>query len=309
MCLTGFFARALARDHTARFDNCEEMLRGWRHLFEAGESRPDAPERPPSRDLDAALAGVTRDTQVALLPLGTRAQNALDRLNAVTVGDLLDIPLFRVWGMRGVGHKTRREIVDIVAALSQRLGAAAVEQPKPARPEPSDDEEPAAGLETASVDLLVARLLPSSRGRAAESQHRVLRLLLSLDHLAKAPATPWPSQTDVAAEIGVTRARVSQIAGTARQRWAKSAAFTHLRSDIVGLLDANGGVMTAPELAAAVVTLRGSARAEPVRSSQALAVTRAAVETERELAEPRFLIRRAGPHRSPCGRGTPLGDS
>ena len=92
----------------------------------------------------------------------------------------------------------------------------------------------------------------------------------------------------------MTRARISQLVVKARQRWAKDPAITRLRVDVADLLDANGGVMTVGELAQTLVTKRGSVQDEPHRTRYALAVARAALETERDAAEPRFQERRSG---------------
>jgi hypothetical protein len=52
--------------------------------------------------------------------------------------------------------------------------------------------------------------------------------------------------------------------------------------------------MAPNELGAALLGLRGSARVEPRRGEQALAVVRAACETERGIDEPRLVVRRSG---------------
>ncbi len=54
------------------------------------------------------------ETHVAELGLGTRATNALDRANILTVSDLLSVPANRLVQLRGVGNKTRREIASAV---------------------------------------------------------------------------------------------------------------------------------------------------------------------------------------------------
>ena len=71
------------------------------------------------------LAGATFDTQIHELGLGTRATNALDRANLLTVEDLLTVPMRRLLRLRGVGNKTRREIVTAVRLLRERLGSPA----------------------------------------------------------------------------------------------------------------------------------------------------------------------------------------
>ena len=86
---------------------------------------------------------------------------------------------------------------------------------------------------------------------------------------------------------------MSRAIASARGRWLKTAAITRLREDIAVLLDAQAGVMTVGELAEALLAGRGSLQGEPVRTRQALAVVRAAVETERDRAAPRWIIRRS----------------
>ena len=75
-------------------------------------------------------------------------------------------------------------------------------------------------------------------------------------------------------------------------RWAKEPAITQLRSDLAEILDSAGGVMSASELAEAILLARGSIEDEPERTRLATAVVRAAVEVERTMTAPRFLVRR-----------------
>jgi hypothetical protein len=70
--------------------------------------------------------------------------------------------------------------------------------------------------------------------------------------------------------------------------------ITQLRAEIAEILQNHGGVMTAGELVAALLAVRGCARPEPVRSTLATAVARAAVETERVVKETAFIVRRSG---------------
>ena len=70
--------------------------------------------------------------------------------------------------------------------------------------------------------------------------------------------------------------------------------MTKLRAEVADILHAAGGVMSVGELCEAVLTARGSVQDEPYRTKLATAVTRAAVEVERIMAEPRFMVRRDG---------------
>ncbi len=79
----------------------------------------------------------------------------------------------------------------------------------------------------------------------------------------------------------------------ARKRWIKNPAITALREEMATVLDAQAGVMTASELSEAMLSRRDSAQLEPLRSRQAMAVVQAAVEIERDRANPRWIIRRS----------------
>ena len=74
------------------------------------ELRPLAEEAESEAELRKLLAAAKLDTLVSELGLGTRADNALDRANVLTVEDFLKLPIQNISLVRGVGHKTRREI-------------------------------------------------------------------------------------------------------------------------------------------------------------------------------------------------------
>ena len=285
--LTGFFARAFRRDPTERFDNAEEMLRAWRHLFEGIEPPGTLADHEDEDQIRGLLAGATFDTPIPELGLGTRAINALDRANVLTVGDLMLIPVRRLQRLRGVGNKTRREIASAVRILREQLGT-------PPRGEvveaAAEAEAPPGGVDVAdlSVDLLAGRISRVA-SREGETTQRTLHGLLGWDDTL---AEPWPSQSEIARGLEVTRARVGQIVGKLQARWAKEPAVTRLRAEIAEILEAGGGVMVAEELAEAILVARGSVQDEPRRTQLATATVRVAVEVERTLAAPRFLVRR-----------------
>ena len=281
--LVPFFQKALRRDARERHDNAEDMLRDWRDCFAAVAVHAEA-----ELNLDALrvrLGEATMDTSVHELELGTRATTALDRANIMTVEDLLATPMRRLLRLRGVGNKTRREIAAAVKILRERLGAPAAD----AVPVPDEAEERDATDPTRlSVDLLVARLTKTSAKEGATVRQAVSALL----GLEEALADPWPSQAEVGRLLSVTRARVGQVLGKVADRWARDKALTPLRTDVVTLLSAAGGVMTAGELGDAILSARGSVADGPVRGRVGRAVARAAVEAERGGKEPRFQVRR-----------------
>lgn len=290
--LTDFFRRAFRRDPAARFDNAEEMLRAWRNAFEGIEQPGALSDHEGEEELRRRLAGAALATQIPELGLGTRATNALDRANVLTVGQLLAMPVRVLTRLRGVGNKTRREILTTVKLLREQLHA-----PPPLEDEgPSPDEgvQPASfplhPSETPGVDLLF-QVSTDPGARAGEAARRTLSALLGLDPGLE---EPWPGQAEISRFLGVTRARTGQLAGKFQQRWAREPAITRLRADVALVLEGAGGVMTPAELAAALLLSRGSIHDEPQRTQRALAVARVAVEAERGMAAPRFLVRREG---------------
>lgn len=282
--LPEFFRKAFRRNVAERFDNAEEMLREWRRCFENLDV--DAPsEGADDEQLAELLADADRGTLIAELPLSTRATSALDRAGILTVEDLLEASLRRLHRLRGVGNKTRREIVSAVRLLRDRLG----------KPEPrgdSDDDaastDNAADVTSLSVDLLAARVTKFAV-KDNEFHRRAIRTLLGLE---TDQAQFWPSQTDVAGSLEASAPRIHSALGKQLVRWSKDRALQQLRSDLVETLGARGGVLTTGQLASAVLTARGSVAEEPRRTQLAGAVVRAAVETERSESEARLHVQR-----------------
>lgn len=229
--LVPFLKKALKREARERFDNAEDMLRAWRDCFLAIEAA-DAVTETDAEELRQRLEGATFDSSIHELGLGTRATNALDRANVLTVEDLLTVPMRRLLRLRGVGNKTRREIATAVKVLRSRLGSppsageAAMVGEEP-------EEQPAGDLSRRSVDLLAQRLTRPSPGDG-ETVRQTVTALLGLEEAR--PGT-WPEQAAVARFLAVSRARVGQVVGKVVDRWAKKdKALTRLREDIAGLL-------------------------------------------------------------------------
>ena len=262
------------------------MLRDWRDCFAAIEAAGAATEAD-EETLRQRLQEAEFESSIHELGLGTRATNALDRANVLTVEDLLTVPMRRLLRLRGVGNKTRREIAAAVKILRDHLGNPP-DAGKALVPE-EPEEQPAGDLSRLSVDLLAQRLTRTGP-RDGDTARQTVTALLGLE---EALPNAWPAQADVARFLNVSRARVGQIVGKVVDRWAnKDKALTRLREDVACLLAAAGGVMTSAELGEAILAARGSVLEEPQRSRLARAVARAAVEVERTMAEPRYLVRR-----------------
>ena len=100
----------------------------------------------------------------------------------------------------------------------------------------------------------------------------------------------------MAAKLDVTRQRIGQVITHARERWSRFPSITALRDAIYEILCSQGGVATHAELVASVLIARGSTFEEPKRTQMASVAVRAALEAERNLAEPRFQEHRSDRH-------------
>ena len=282
--LGDFFETALRRDASARFDTAEDMLRAWRSIFENLDQATGGDTRDPT-DSERAREAATFETPLAAIGLSARAANALDRVNALAVGDLLAIPPFDFNRLRGVGLETRNELVEVHRELRARLGTP--KRPSPIPPTVTTVDEP----DVQQLDAIVDQLVPQRSSRNTTEVDAV-RLLLRLDPLP-ASSGDWPSQTDVAHAIDVTPGRVGQIVPKARKRWQKLPSVTRLREELVAQLGSLGGLAGSTELERLVAAERSSG--DPVQDrALAAAAVRAAIESEANDPEPRVTVRRAG---------------
>jgi len=273
--LAEILERALRRDAAERYDTADDLARAWQGLFATLERPASDTATPP--DAAALLASATRDTPVAALGLSPRAANALERERASTVADFLALPAIAINSLRGVGVETRRELVEAQRELRDRLGTTTTTT---SSEEAGDDGD---------LATLVTALLAARTARTSTSVDALERLL----GLHELPAAgPWPSQTEVAAALGVTRARIGQVVGQARERWARLPAVATLREEIVGHATVLGGVASATELERAVLAARPSTDSDR-GPALARAAVRAAVEVELADADSRLAQRRS----------------
>lgn len=176
--LGDFFAKAFRRNINERFHNAEEMLHEWRLCFEGIDASGASEHEADELQLTQSLAGASFDTTVAELGLGARATNALDRANILTVEDLLTVPMRRLMRMRGVGNKTRREIISAVKLLRARMG-----NPTGVKIETSEEPESASesvDVGSLSVDVMAHRVSRAAP-RESDSSVRVCQLMLAME--------------------------------------------------------------------------------------------------------------------------------
>jgi serine/threonine protein kinase len=304
--LTKFFRKALARQVKDRFDNTEAMLKSWREVFTSA-GKPVVSGVSDDGDGDGgfpALRGLDRATaatSLVELGLSTRAINALDRIDIHTVKQFLGIKLHGGIRLPGVGFKTKTELRRAHAELQSKFPEIKAKDASAVTPSSTGteastgggtahtDHEESSGIK--SIDYL-ARRFAGKRTARATTEERVIPMLLGLEPVGI--ETIWPSQTDVANAIERTRAQVSQIVGKKRENWRKDSLLSEVRTEVVDLLNSKGGVMTATELAGALLATHGSASLDSVRETEAYAVLRAAVEAEsdRKEEDARFVVQR-----------------
>ena len=281
--LASFFTKALRRNPAERFDNAELMLDAWRHCFK-GIEHADFKEQEDWAEVEKRLQAATFDTPVTELGLGTRAINALDRVNVLSVRNLLAFPSRRLSRLRGVGNKTRREITAAVKTLRDRLGTT-----KPTTHLDQETETAVVEPAVASVDVVVKRITRTNPRGRSDTEKRFVLAFLGLDPQFD---NPWPARGDVAEYLDVTLGRIGQLVPAAQERWRRDAVVTSLRGELAEIVARNGGIVAAEELAAAILLSRGSVEDDPLRSRLAMSAVRAAMEVERAMEEPRWVLRR-----------------
>jgi hypothetical protein len=99
----------------------------------------------------------------------------------------------------------------------------------------------------ANLDRLVELLLPRPAGVEAPDD-RIPAEYLGFGSTAAPPL--WRNPGDVARAAGIARSAGAEALDRARERWHKTHEFNMLRTEIVALLEASGGVASADELAA-----------------------------------------------------------
>jgi len=275
--MTAFFTKAFTRDFKKRYDNAEEMLKAWNNIFD----KVDQPGTVSSHhdepfDQKTVIKHAELDTKMIALGLSPQAQSALEYLNVITVRDLLNVPFNEFRCMRGVGIKTRNEVIKITHDL-HRINPDFKADDKKWEPPPAFDPN------TASIDVL-AREIDKTGASASKP---FLRLFLGME--TSGDSLPWPGSDDCANLCSIDHLEAIEIMGTARTSWKKNPAMTRLREDISEILTKTGGVLGVADLVAAMLASRGSVKDEPIRTQMATAVCRAAVEAEKTMTNQRFI--------------------
>ena len=262
--MVDFFARALARDTTRRFDDIASMAQAWSAIFptSAASLTEDASDEQRQALADAA----TRATPLAEAGLTARAVSAARRLGAHTVGELMDISAFDINNLSGAGVVVRGELKQRRREWTVRLaGMTEVE---------TELSILLRGLETTQTALV-----PTRRSKAAPTVP-LARRLLNLD--VDDDASPWPDLATAAAEAGLATdpADATAAVDLLTAWWARSKAAAEVLADVTAVVAALSGVATVEEIAERLVALRGSSAEGPARRRNAIGLVRAAVQAD-----------------------------
>lgn len=274
--LTKFFTKALARHRAERFHNAEEMLQAWSRAFKAS-SPVEQETHWDSQMFERALEQATLDTTLAALGLEVRALRATEHLKAYTVADFLALSSGALHTASGVGNKTRKRLVELQARLKEKFEEQLLEQTE-------------AGAETEDRGLLEAFLVPVlGSGSAAKLKESYL----GLDQPPR--ESGWPTLVQVARQRQLDPMALAREIPGWRRQWCREPSLRFLRNGLAILLEENGGVVSAGEVALGLLSRHGSFSNERDRRLQlANALARAAIEAEQTDAEPRFLWERVG---------------
>lgn len=280
--LAEFFTTALAKNHLDRFDSAEAMRRAWDRCFEAIDLPTTGDEE--GADLPGDLEDVTRETPLLALGLSPRLLNALDRLGAHTVAELVDLPRIRLYRNKGIGQRIVKQIRDLSDRLAERLAESG--RSRASTTSDQGDESPIAPS-LWSIDLMASKLISS---RISDGEAHLVRGVLGLeDNLG-----PLPTHSTVSDSLGASSTEIASAVRRARDRWSGQPWMAPLRETVAELVMKHGGVMTVRELAEALAAARGSTETGDARLRRSGAVVTAALETESDRADGRFHLYRHG---------------
>jgi serine/threonine protein kinase len=286
--LAAFFHRALHRDPGHRFSSLAEMRDSWESAFHSGAVTEMVEEDEDTRRRNAESA--TLDTPLHLAGLTPLALDAAQRLlRCEKVGDLLGKPVREITHLRGVPLAVRNELRKAAADWRKRLDVAEYAVATRAKLPAGAGEDV---KRNAILDQVIRQFLPTTTD-ANKQWVRVVRALVGIPEERKGREHWWPTRREVAQELGIPRSLVDQSLQQAFAFWSKNASLLgSVRDDVVDILARNSRVREVEQVAAELLTLRGSTLEGAERSVYALAAVRVVVEYEEQRAEQRFVARR-----------------
>ena len=196
------------------------------------------------------------------------------------------LPRIRLYRNKGIGQRIVKLIRELSDQLAERLADSG-----PTRASTTSDQgdESPVNPSVWSIDLMGSKLVSS---KISDDEARLVRGVLGLeDNLF-----PFPTHGTVAESLGESPAEIASAVRRARDRWSRQDWMAPLRELVAVLVAKHGGVMTVQELAEALAAARGSTETGDARLRRSGAVVSAALETESDRADARFLLHRHDTH-------------
>lgn len=285
--MQAFFEKALKRDYRQRFDNAIEMLWSWQNIFKDIEQ--PAFGKQSKVDTDAALENATLSTSVINLGLSTLAVSVLDREGIISIEDLLKTSMRELYRLRGVGNRTRSEIIELVNNLREKFPESFGASSNDTSTTNPDTLSP--GI--LSVDALAQRIVGAAQSENG-SETEILSAFLGINDSGSKQSSDWKSVAQTAIELKKPVKEIEQTIKKLRKRWFSDSAVRMVRDDVFNFLQNNGGAMTLAELGDIILATRGSSEVEPQRTKIVRAVLRAIVEAEAIDKKGRFIEKQRG---------------
>ncbi|MFH9583542.1 BREX system serine/threonine kinase PglW [Streptomyces luteogriseus] len=273
---------------------------------------PEAEEESAEQQRERLAERVDRATLISSSGLSPAAESFVYGLGVNTVGELLDYSQRQLVNAPGLGAKTRKEVLNRIKQwrlkLAEKPAAPLTPEGRKAAKEELSAAEAAAAdavaanggagahslperaLRSVSLDTLATVFVPPLRKDGSNhNECEMVRLLLRLPNeqgVLPSEVGVWPTQTDVAHALGLSRGRIPQMLKNQRTRWKKHPAVRALRAEVLDLLHDLGRVASAAEIADALTVRRGTQLQErEQRRALALAAVRAVVEVEQLIPD------------------------
>jgi len=276
--LERFFHRALARDYRERFDNAVDMHQEWRSIFRELDVTTTEDTDLGEDEVDLSIVEyINSETRLSALRPSPRLLNAAERIGAVTVGELLNLPGILLYRNRGIGQRATRRLRRLRDQLATRMAA-----------ESESAELSSESPEYVSLDRLAQWLVGI---KLPQAELAALKIWLGLEgHIND---FELPAIREAAEAAAVARMALQATVEQAVEKWAKNKWMTVLRDEVADFVGRREGIVTIEELSTRLLGMRGSvASTSEVRQRRAGAVIQAAVESENSLTEARFVWHR-----------------
>ncbi len=301
--LVEFFRKALNRDAKLRHGSLRAMTRAWMDIFHDVKTQPplttastvDDETDDVRKARENARQKATMNTPLAAAGLSPFALSiSQQKLGVSTAGELARVPAKRIAKLRGIGSEPRYELIRVSRDWRERFRLPETQLKDKtldfitAVVPPDVPADSPAVQAVMSVDAVVRRLVPDS------PDLRRVTGLTSVAGTGTLPVSPWADQREIARRTGMTEQEVAGHLDRLRNRWTKSVPeLTQIREDVAAILREHGRILGWRQLAAGLLTRRGSELGDPgARLAQAAICVRAAVETEERLDTPRLLAHR-----------------